>query len=82
MPTCGYLAITEEGAAPGLARRLAALPGCDAVPARNRNVLLLVTETRGPEEDEALRSDLQAMDEIHALLLAFGEIDPDTRGDP
>lgn len=76
MPTCGYLVITEENAADGVAARLSALAGCEVVRARNRDLLLLVTETDGPEADEALRSRLREVPGIHALLLTFGEITP------
>jgi nitrate reductase NapAB chaperone NapD len=83
MPVCSYLVIPEEGATEEVAARLGALPGCDVAPAENRDLLLLVTDTPGPEEDTALRDRLEAMEGIHALILAFGEIDPEThQGDP
>lgn len=78
MPVCSYLVIPERGAAETLARRLEALPGCDVARAENRDVLLLVTDTPGPQEDRELRGTLEEMDGIHALVLAFGEIDPET----
>jgi nitrate reductase NapAB chaperone NapD len=78
MPVCSYLVIPEPDSGEALARNLAALRGCDVTRATNRDVLLLVTDTPGPEEDEELRRSLEAMDGIRALVLAFGEIDPDT----
>jgi len=80
MPVCSYLVIPETGALEDLAGRLRGLPGCDVAKAENRGLLLLVTDTRGPEEDEALRRRLEGMDGIHALVLAFGEIDPEVGG--
>jgi len=83
MPVCSYLVIPERGAAEQVAVRLRSLPGCDVAPAENRGLLLLVTDTPGPEEDNALRNRLEGMEGIHALILAFGEIDPEThQGDP
>ena len=41
----GYLVLTEPGAAAATALRIAALPGCEALPAERHDVLLLVTET-------------------------------------
>jgi nitrate reductase NapAB chaperone NapD len=83
MPICSYLVIPEEGSARELTRRLGALPGCDVTRAENRDVLLLVTDTPGPDEDRALRETVEGMEGIHALVLAFGEIDPDTpQADP
>ncbi len=48
------------------------------VEAENRDVLILVTETPGLEEEESLRSRVEALEGIEALLFTFGEIDPDT----
>ena len=83
MPICSYLVIAEDGASSRVAERLTALPGCDVVSAENRDVLILVTDTPGLEEEGALRREVEALDGIQALLLTFGEIDPDAPiGDP
>lgn len=76
MTTCSYLVIPMEGAAEALTEWLAALPGCEVARARNRDVLLLVTETPGPEEDEALRDVLERTNGVRALVLTFGELIP------
>jgi nitrate reductase NapAB chaperone NapD len=78
MPVCSYLVVPERGRSAEVARRLSALSGCDVAPARNRDVLLLVTATPSPREDRELRAILEGMSGIHALVLTFGEIDPDT----
>jgi len=78
MPICSYLVVPEEGAVDGVFERLASLPGCDVTRAENRDVVILVTETPGLEEENDLRSRVEAMEGIQALLLTFGEIDPDT----
>lgn len=78
MPICSYLVIPEKGAARSVERRLDALSGCDVARARNRDVLILVTETPGLEEEEELRTRVEELDGIQALLLTFGEIDPET----
>ncbi len=78
MPICSYLVIPERGAARRVERRLTDLSGCDVTRARNRDVLILVTETPGLEEENDLRERIEAMEGIQALLLTFGEIDPET----
>lgn len=78
MPVCSYLVIAEEGAREAVRRSLEALPACDVLPAENQEVLILVTDTDGLAEEEALRASVEAMDGIQALLLTFGEIDPET----
>ena len=83
MPVCSYLVIPERGRSAIVAERLRGLAGCEVAPARNRDLLLLVTDTPGPKEDAALRETLEGIEDIHALVLAFGQIDPETsEGDP
>jgi nitrate reductase NapAB chaperone NapD len=78
MPICSYVVIPEPGAADSVEEALLAIPGCDIARAQNHDVLLLVTETPGLEEEATLRASIEAMPGIQALLLAFGEIDPET----
>lgn len=78
MPICSYLIIPDAGMADDVVERLAGLPGCDVTRAENRDVVILVTETPGLEEENDLRLRVEAMEGIQALLLTFGEIDPDT----
>ena len=77
MAICSYVVLTEPGAAAETADRIATLRGCEVVPARAHDVLLLVTETEGPAQDEALRARLEATAGVIALLLTFGATDPD-----
>jgi nitrate reductase NapAB chaperone NapD len=78
MPICSYVVIPERGAADSVEGALLAIPGCDVARAQNRDVLLLVTDTPSLEEEATLRASIETMRGIQALLLAFGEIDPDT----
>lgn len=77
MPICSYLVIPEAGASERVQARLARIPECEVVAAQNRDLLILVTETEGLEEEDDLRGTVESMDGIEALLLTFGEIDPD-----
>lgn len=77
MPICSYLVIADEGATERVRDRLAAIPECRVAPAENRDVMILLTDTEGLHEEAALRSAVETMDGIQALLLTFGEIDPD-----
>ena len=49
MPIKSYLAYSVTGRRDALARALAALGGCEVIPASNRDVLVLVTDT--PDDD-------------------------------
>ena len=78
MPICSYLVVPQAGATTRVGRRLSALRGCDVVEAENRDLLILVTDTPDLEAEEALRREVEEMEGIEALLLTFGEIDPET----
>ena len=80
MPICSYLALPIAGQADSLSARLGALPGCEVVRATNRDVMVVLTETRDQAEEEALRSRLEAVEGLSALVLTFGEIRPDASG--
>jgi len=78
MPICSYLVIPEPGSTAEVRARLAGIVGCDVVAARNRDVLILVTDTASLDEEAGLRARVEATEGIRALMLTFGEIDPDT----
>lgn len=78
MPVCSYLIVPEPGAGKDLAHRLDARPECDVALAEGREALLLVTDTPDAERDRALRHAIEAEPGIHAMVLTFGEIDPET----
>jgi nitrate reductase NapAB chaperone NapD len=74
MPICSYLVFPESGARQAVCRQLSEIPGCEFVPAENRDLILLVTETETSAQEEALRERVEALPEIRSLLLAFGEV--------
>jgi nitrate reductase NapAB chaperone NapD len=76
MAICSYLVIPRPGATAALADRLVALPGCEVVPSANRDLLVLVTDTPDREQENALRHRIERLEEIQALVLTFGEVDP------
>jgi nitrate reductase NapAB chaperone NapD len=78
MPICSYVVVPERGAAGSVERGLLDVPGCTVARAVNRDVLLLVTDTPTLADEAELRASIEAMAGIQALLLTFGEIDPDT----
>lgn len=83
MPVCSYVVFAETGRSADLARRLEGIPGCEVERAENRDLLLLVTDTATPEADHALRTRVEAEPGIQAMVMAFGEIDPETeQADP
>jgi len=79
MAVCSYLVFPAVGEREAVHAKLTEMPGCDVVPSTNRDVLLLITDTPGRQEDDRLRRSLEVMPGIEALLFTFGEL-PDTRG--
>ncbi len=51
---------------------------CEVEPAENRDILLLVTDTDSPDEDQRLRVQIEGMNGIQTMVLCFGDIDPET----
>lgn len=78
MPVCGYVVVAGPGEADATAAALSRIEGCEVVPSENRDVLLLVTDTVSDSEDQDLRRRLEDVPGIQALLMTFGEIDPET----
>jgi len=76
MPVCSYLVVPSGNAAPAVRERLEALTGCEVVPAENHDLLLLVTDTAGPEEERALQATVSGIEGIGTLVLVFGEVEP------
>ena len=83
MPICSYVVVPMPGTAQSTQAALSEIQGCQVVPAENRDVLLLVTETDSSEEDRVLRNRLYDVPGIQALLMTFGEVQAQiTREDP
>jgi nitrate reductase NapAB chaperone NapD len=76
MAICGYVVLSKPGAAPVLAGRLAALPGCEVVTAPGRDVLLLVTDSAAAGDDASLRERIERTAGVAALFLTFGAVAP------
>lgn len=81
MPICSYLAVPVAGEAESLSMRLGALPGCEVIRATNRDVLVLLTDTPGRAEEDALRSELETTAGLAALVLTFGEVEAEAEPD-
>ena len=78
MPTCGYVVLPLPGARDESVEALSRMGGCEVFPAEDQDLLLLVTHTESFEADIELRCRVQAERSVQALLMTFGEIDPDT----
>jgi|FLYL01.1.fsa_nt_gi nitrate reductase NapAB chaperone NapD len=72
MPIKSYLAYPIAGQRDELAAELAALEGCEAFPAENRDIIVLVTDTPDERSEQRLAETLNAIPSLQHLALVAG----------
>jgi nitrate reductase NapAB chaperone NapD len=76
MPVFSYLAYPKRGAKEQLLKDLAALDYCEATPADNEEILILVTDTPDGDKEKALQKKLNKLNSLESLGMTFGHVDP------
>jgi nitrate reductase NapAB chaperone NapD len=77
VPIKSYLVHAAQGQRDELTRTLRALEGCAIVPALNRDVVVLVTDTADEMAEQALQDALARVPGLQGLTLVAGLADPD-----
>jgi hypothetical protein len=72
MPINSYLAYPVRGRRDALAGALRGLPGCQVIPALNRDLLVLVTDTPDEAAEKALHETLARLELLEGLALVAG----------
>ncbi len=72
MPIKSYLVHPHDGKKEVLAHALAAITECEVLPAENKDVIVLVTETDTKIEEEILKEKLEAIPSIKLLAMVSG----------
>lgn len=72
MPIFSYLAIPKPGAMQDLCADLAPLSNCEVIPADNKDVVVLVTDTPDEAAEADLQEQLNLIPSLQSLSLAFG----------
>ena len=75
MPVFSYLAYPKRGAKEQLLKDLASLDYCETTPAENEEVLILVTDTPGEDQEKALQKKLKKLNSLESLGMTFGHVD-------
>jgi nitrate reductase NapAB chaperone NapD len=75
MPVFSYLAYPKQGAKQELLKDLTALDHCEATPADNQNILILITDTPDEETEKALQKKLKELKTLESLGMTFGHVD-------
>ncbi len=72
MPIKSYMIYPAEGRRRELVSVLTDLPGCEVIPAENKDVIILVTDTPDAKADEALENRLRNLKDLQFLALVAG----------
>jgi nitrate reductase NapAB chaperone NapD len=75
MPVFSYLAYPKQGAKQDLLNELSALDYCEATPADNQNILILITDAPDEETEKALQKKLKQLRSLESLGMTFGHAD-------
>ena len=75
MPVFSYLAYPVPGAKEALLNDLAALDYCQATPADNQEILILVTDTPNEDREKELQKKLKELKSLESLGMTFGHTD-------
>ena len=75
MPVFSYLAYPVPGAKEVLYKELAALDYCQATPADNQEILILVTDTPDENKEQELQNKLKKLKSLESLGMTFGHTD-------
>lgn len=72
MPIFSYLAYPNVGAKAQLLKDLTALKCCEATPAENKDILILITDTPDDDSEKALQMKLKSLKSLQSLGMTFG----------
>jgi len=75
MPVFSYLAYPKPGAKEKLLEDLSALDYCEATPADNEEILILLTDTPDEETETALQKKIKELKSLESLGMTFGHTD-------
>ena len=72
MPIKSYVAFPSSGKKNQLIEVLENTKHCEVLPSSNKDVLVLVTDTKNDQQEEALQQILDSIEEIEHLNLVSG----------
>ncbi|GAA4275453.1 hypothetical protein [Aquimarina mytili] len=72
MPIKSYLAHPHSGKKEELIQSLSTIEQCEIMPAQNKDVLILITETEDNAEEAILKEKLEAIESLKLLAMVSG----------
>jgi len=80
MPIFSYLVIPKTDAFDTLHAELTALQWCEIIPAENKEIVILVTDTPDAATEKKLQEQLKGLDSLQSMSMTFGHNDEDQPG--
>ncbi len=72
MPIKSYLAHPHQGKKMELFQSLNSIEHCEVIPAENKDLLILITDTNDSSEEDSLQVKLEAIRSIKLLAMVSG----------
>ena len=72
MPIKSYLAHPHEHQKEALVAALTAIENCDIIPAENKDIVVVVTETANKTDDDILKNKIEAISSLKLLVMVSG----------
>ncbi len=72
MPIKSYLAHPHQGKKSEVYQTLSSIEQCEVIPAENKELLIVVTDTNSSKEEDILQEKLQAIESIKLLAMVSG----------
>ncbi len=72
MPIKSYLVHPHEGKKEFLIQVLSQIEECEVLPAENREVMILVTETNSRQQEDILKEKLESIPSLKLLAMVSG----------
>lgn len=80
MPVLSFIALPTPGSKNELLKTLNSMQYCEAFPADNEDILVLVTDTPDKNTDKALHDQLNKLETLESLSMTFGYSDEQPLG--
>ncbi|OUR91128.1 hypothetical protein A9Q87_11685 [Flavobacteriales bacterium 34_180_T64] len=72
MPIKSYLAHPQEDKKQALFEALSKIEQCEVIPAKNEDLLIVVTDTNSQEEEDKLKKLMENIDSLKLLSMVSG----------
>ncbi|WP_405206601.1 hypothetical protein [Aquimarina sp. LLG6339-5] len=72
MPITSYLAHPYQGKKEHLINEISSFKNCQVIPAKNQNLLIIVTDTDSSLEEDTLREQLKTISSLKLLAMVSG----------